>query len=97
VIEHLPSKYKVLSSNPRTDNNTTQQKTFQPTNWLQMHKSQLRNIIRKKGNMSAPKVKCSTIQGLNDSEVDKISNSDLKRTMARMVNEIKEDMYKHLN
>jgi ribosome-associated translation inhibitor RaiA len=34
---------------------------------------------------------------LNDSEVDEISNIKLKRMMVIMINEMNEDVYKHLN
>jgi hypothetical protein len=44
--------------------------------------------------MSLLKVNKSTKKDLNDSEADEISNKELKRTMIRMINEIKEDMNK---
>jgi hypothetical protein len=40
----------------------------------------------------------SIIKDLNNSETDEISNSELKKkTVTRMINEIKKDMYKYLN
>jgi hypothetical protein len=39
--------------------------------------------MKKKGNMSSPKVNNSTIKGLNDSEVDEFSNNELKRMMTK--------------
>jgi hypothetical protein len=47
--------------------------------------------------MSPPKVNNSTIKELNNSEEDEIANNELKRTMIRMINEIKKDMYKQTN
>jgi Txe/YoeB family toxin of Txe-Axe toxin-antitoxin module len=47
--------------------------------------------------MSPPKFNNSTIKDLNDSKVDEISNNELKRAIIRIINEIKEDIYKHLN
>jgi hypothetical protein len=53
-------------------------------------------IIRKKrGNRSPSKVNNSTIKHFSDSEVDKISMNS--RSMIRMINKIKEDMYEYLN
>jgi hypothetical protein len=43
--------------------------------------------------MSPPKVNSSTVEGLNDSEMNEISTKELKRMMARMINKIKNDMY----
>jgi hypothetical protein len=34
---------------------------------------------------------------LNESEADEISNTELKGIMIKMINKIKEDMYRHLN
>jgi hypothetical protein len=39
--------------------------------------------------MSLPRVSKSTKKDLNDSEADEISNHELKRTMTRVINEIK--------
>jgi hypothetical protein len=52
---------------------------------------------KKRGNMSPPKVNNSTIKELNNSEEDEIANNEFKRTMIRMINEIKKDMYKQTN
>jgi hypothetical protein len=60
-----------------------------------MHKSQNRNaccVKKNQGKVSLPKVKNSTIKDLNDSEVDEISNDELKTTMIIMANTIKEDI-----
>jgi uncharacterized Fe-S cluster-containing protein len=38
-----------------------------------------------------------TLKNVHDSEVDKISNIELKRMMVRMSSEIKEDMFNQLN
>jgi F0F1-type ATP synthase membrane subunit b/b' len=46
--------------------------------------------------MSPSKVNNSTIRALNHSEVDEISNNELKRIRS-MINEIKKDKYKNLN
>jgi hypothetical protein len=48
--------------------------------------------MKKQGNVSPPKLNDSTIQNLNASEVDEISNNELKRTWIRMINKIKVDM-----
>jgi hypothetical protein len=34
---------------------------------------------------------------VNNSEADKISNNEFKRTVVIMADEIKKDMYKHVN
>jgi hypothetical protein len=47
--------------------------------------------------MSSPRVNNSTIKDSNNSEVDEISNNELKRTMIRMTNKIKKDLHKHMN
>jgi hypothetical protein len=52
--------------------------------------------MEKQSNMFPPRVNNSTAKYLNISEVDEISNNKIKRTMRRMMNKIKEDMYKHL-
>jgi hypothetical protein len=44
--------------------------------------------------MILQKINNHWVSDLNDNEVDKISNNELKRMMIRMINEIKEDMYK---
>jgi Txe/YoeB family toxin of Txe-Axe toxin-antitoxin module len=36
------------------------------------------------------------LKDLNDIEVNEISNTELKRMMTRIINEMKEDVYKHL-
>jgi hypothetical protein len=50
--------------------------------------------MKKEGNMILQKINNHWVSDLNDNEVDKISNNELKRMMIRMINEIKEDMYK---
>jgi hypothetical protein len=42
------------------------------------------------------KVTNSTTKDFSNSEKDEISNKELKITMIRMINEIKEDIYKHV-
>jgi hypothetical protein len=45
------------------------------------------------GNMTPQKVNNHTTKDMNDSEVDDISNIELKRMMTRMISEIKDCMY----
>jgi DNA anti-recombination protein RmuC len=51
--------------------------------------------------MFPPKVTNPTIKDLNDSKVDEITTKEHTHThtkkMIRMINELKEDMYKYLN
>jgi hypothetical protein len=47
--------------------------------------------------MCPSKVNNSVIKDLNDNEVDEISNIELKRTMIRVINKIREDMCKDPN
>jgi hypothetical protein len=62
-----------------------------------MYKFQCRNTsnIIKQDIGSSPNVNNSIIKDLNDCEADEISNNEFKRKMMRMVNKIKEDMYKY--
>jgi hypothetical protein len=50
-------------------------------------------VYIKKDNMSHSKVDKPTVQNLNSSEVDEIANNEPKRTMIRIINEIKENLY----
>jgi ElaB/YqjD/DUF883 family membrane-anchored ribosome-binding protein len=47
--------------------------------------------------MSPPKIQQFHNKGLNDSEVEEISNSELKIMTIIMISKSKEDMYKHLS
>jgi hypothetical protein len=47
--------------------------------------------------MTPQKVNNHTTKDLNVSEVDEMSNIELKGMMTRMTNEMKENIYKHFN
>jgi hypothetical protein len=61
-----------------------------------MYKFKYRNTryIKKQDNMTLPKDNNSTIMGSNDSEIDEILNKELKRTIIKLINKIKQDTYK---
>jgi hypothetical protein len=52
--------------------------------------------MKQQGNNSHPKVNNSKINNLNNSEEEEISNKKFRKTIARVINEIKE-VYKQQN
>jgi hypothetical protein len=66
--------------------------------WLKLHKcKQKHKKYEKQDIICSPKANNSTIKGLDDHEADKILNNGLKEIMLRIVKEIEESTYKHLN